>query len=147
MTSFPAWAHFGFRSRTFTGPLLILALIAPLHGEDTDPPVQLPAFGVSASILNLPLRIQYQRTPFGPVVRKVFVGPITSPSIAQRAGLREDMEILEIQGTKVLNLSEAKLAQLLVQPAKDSVVLKVRRSWLGGSMEVRLPVPPDPESS
>jgi predicted metalloprotease with PDZ domain len=127
---------------------MVLLLGVPFgRAAATDSPVVLPAFGVTVSVLNLPVRIEYERTPFGLIVHKVYVGLVKTPSIAHSAGLKEDMEIVAIQGQKVSNLSQARFDTLLSQPTKDAVVLLVRRSWLGRLVEVRLPVPRDPAAT
>jgi hypothetical protein len=147
----PAGSINAKKSRRLLGPRVwllawILGSLGPVaaaRAADSDAPIVLPAVGVSASILNVPVCIEYQRTPLGPLVHKVYVGAVKTPSLAQQAGLKEDMEIIAIQGTKVANLSETALGELLLQPAKDYVVLLVRRSWLGKPVEIRLPVPAD----
>ena len=119
-------------------------LFAPVGawGGDSASPVLLPPFNVIESVLKVKVVTEYQKTHLGAFVTRMIVDEVKTPSLAQRAGLKKGMEIVAIQGHFVAGLSQAEVDQLLVQSARDSVVLLVRRSWLKQPEEIRLPVEP-----
>ena len=130
------------RRAGITGGMVVM-ILAPALGADSAPPVVLPAFNVIESALKVKVLISYRAFKGGlPFVTAMMVNDVKTPSFAQEAGLKSGMEIIAIQGQRVSGLSQPAVEQLLSQPARDFVVLLVRRSWLKRPEEIRISVGP-----
>ena len=131
------------RGGGIAGGIIAMMSALPVLGADSAPPVVLPAFNVIESALKVKVLISYRAFKGGhPFVTAMMVHDVKTPSFAQEAGLKSGMEIIAIQGQQVSGLSQAAVEQLLSQPARDSVVLLVRRSWLKRPEEILISVRP-----
>jgi membrane-associated protease RseP (regulator of RpoE activity) len=122
---------------------IVALLLAPMlsPGAEDPAPAVLPPVNVIETVLSVKVSTEYVRMNSGqPFATRMVVRSVKTPSIGQRAGLKNGMEIVAIQGQRIAGLSQTAVEQLLVQPVKDSVLLLVRRSWFRKPEEIRLSV-------
>lgn len=107
------------------------------------PPVVLPPFSVVESALKVKVLISYHRFRNSPpFVTRMTVDEVKAGSFAEQAGLKSGMEIIAIQGQEVIGLNQTEVERLLSQLGKDTILLRVRRSWRTPPEDMRILVRP-----